>query len=298
MQWQPVLAFIGILFCSSCLSVDADSTPHKTPDWRVYRSAPTQEHSREPLVNYRPSQGRFMFKDLKNENDVSLATRLLGAVGSRIEFIDRHWDRWQYYDGDDDPIEKLDLYSKPENWSSAFGICRVERYEISFSNTGGIESVTAKPRYGIEGPIFQKADFDWELSSDACGQVPRSHLPSYFPADDFLDAHDIAQILVVAIDEAAQPKKLTYKLSCNKFGGRECSPGIRTYLGRLRLDQIDEKTTINCAYTTAPEEHCFTVKVGGNRIGPFPKYITVRGSNYMSNVKVYSVEVREDTTIS
>jgi hypothetical protein len=72
----------------------------------------------------------------------------------------------------------------------------------------------------------------------------------------------------------------------------------RSYLSKLRLNEIDETIEINCCYAKDPGEHCNTVTVGEHRLGPFPKRITIKGLTYMNNWKVHSVEIREGSTIS
>jgi len=284
----------------ACGAAENSSTPKGVePDWRTFRSVALEQDQVDQQPNYRATPRSFRFQDLKNEGDAALAKRLLGAVGERIVFIDRHKDRWQYYDGDSAPIESIDLYSRPESWGSAFGICRSEKYEIEFSDDGKIEMVSVTPRYGVEGPIFQKEDFDWDFFRDRmCEDVPSNHTPSYFPASDVLAAQDLAILLSKAVYLAGQAGELPFKLDCRTYEDRECSAGTRAYLGNLRLHDIDQTSEINCPYASGPEDDCYTVTVGEHQLGPFPKQITIRGSTYMNNWKVHSVSIREGLTIS
>jgi len=269
------------------------------PDWKLFRSTASGDTLFEGDENYRSRPGVFLFRDLKNESDASLAHRLLGEAGRRIVHIDRNKDRWQYYSGEDDPIESVALYSKAESWGSAYGICRSEKYEISFTDEGKIQSVSVTPRFGVEGPIFQRKDFDWDLFRDKmCAVVPGNHTPTYFPAGDVLEAKDLATLLAKAIDIAGRPGELPYKLTCQAASGEACAPDIRSFLSKMTLKEIDETSQINCPYADVPGENCFTVTVGEGRLGPFPKWITIKGSTYMNNWKVHSVEVREGFTVS
>lgn len=289
---------IANLLAASC-GVSGERRDASDPDWKVYRSAAAKNEEFAGDLSYKPRPDIFVFRDLKSEGDVSLARRLLGAAGQRIVHIDRHRDRWQYYEGDDDPIHDIVLYSKPESWGSAYGICRSEKYEISFAEDGKIGSVTVTPRYGVEGPIFQKDGFDWGFfRTKMCETVPGNHTPSYFPADDVIEAHDLAILLAKAIDLAGKAGDLPYRLNCKTHGGEVCSTRVREYLSKLKLNEIDHTSKINCPYPRGPKDTCFTVTVGENRLGPFPKKITIQGSTYMNNWVVHSVEVRESFTIS
>lgn len=292
------LLLAALMLCSGCTPSGADTAPKRQPDWRTFRSIPSADHPIESRNSYRPQSNRFLVSDLKYETDSSLAGRLLGAVGLRIAFIDRHNGRWPIYESDNQPIKAIDLYTQPENWGTTSGICRVEKYQVSFSDDGTISSVSVTPRFAIEGPINSAQEFDSDREANLCKSVPASHAPSYFPADGALEAEALANLLVAAIDEAAQDGQLTYRLSCKSAFGGECLPGIRRYLGLLRLDRINETSRINCPYVTGPAEHCFTVKVDEGLIGPFPSYITVRGSTYMNHVKVFEVSIRQSSTIS
>jgi hypothetical protein len=294
-------AFLVFVLSSAACGVSGSSSDSITndPDWKSFRSTATNGGDFAGDVNYRPRPGSFLFRDLKNESDASLATRLLGEVGRRIVHIDRNRDRWQYYSSDDDPVESIALYSKPESWGSAYGICRSEKYEISFSGDGRIESVEVSPRYGVEGPIFQKYNFDWDFfRGRMCETVPGSHTPSYFPAENVLEAQDLAILLAKAIDLAGKNGKLSYNLTCQTYSGEACRPDIRAYLGKLSLKEIEKTSEITCPYAKGPGENCFTVTVGKGRLGPFPKMITIKGSTYMNDWKVHSVEVSEGFTVS
>jgi hypothetical protein len=215
--------------------------------------------------------------------------------------VDRHRDRWQYYEGDKDAAESVDLYTRPYALGSQFGLCGVEKYSIEFDDEGRIESVAVSQRYGVEGPIFQKADFDWDHYYNVmCASAPATHAPSYFPAPDSLMADHTAELLVALFDIASSSAALPFELECTSWEEkRACSKGIREYLGSLRLDDIDEFTLANCPLAGAPPNSiCFTVISGVHQLGPFPKYITVKGSTYMNNVQIDSVDVLESFTVS
>jgi|GEM_PF-7011183 len=267
------------------------------PDWEKFRTVPVRSEGTELDENYKPSAGKFVFADLRNEPDESLARRLVGALASRIVYIDRRPNRWQYYHSDGDPIHDIVLYSQPEPLGSAFGLCRIEAYEISFNSDGSISSVRVSPRYGVEGPIFQKSDFDWdEFRGSMCDNVPPDHTPSYFPGgDSVLDAQDLAILLSLAIDEAGRRGDLPYELFCRSYSGKACEDDIRQYLSELRLQEIDGVSRFNCDRS---DEDCFTVTVGENELGPYPKYITIKGTTHMNNWEVYSVSVVEGQTMS
>lgn len=299
MPRKAALLFAIVLSASCGISSGRAGVDVNDPDWESYRSTASNDDTFVGNANYRPRPGSFLLRDLKSETDTSLANRLLGEVGRRIVHIDRNRDRWQYYNGDDDPIESIALYSKPESWGTAYGICRSEKYEISFSGDGKIESVAVSPRYGVEGPIFQKDNFDWDLfRGKMCASVPGNHTPSYFPAGDVLEAQDLAILFAKAIDLAGRAGELPYKLTCQTYRGEACAPDIRAYLSKLTLREIEETSEINCPYAKGPGENCFTVTIGEGRLGPFPKMITIKGSTYMNDWKVHSVEVRESFTVS
>lgn len=301
MRREVTCMLISFLLPSCGIPTDAQSSNSEDPDWRVFRSIAAEDDVFYGTPGYEPTAGKFLFRDLKNESDTSLAGRLLGAVGARLVYIDRRKPRWEYYDGEEDPIHDIALYSQPESWGSAFGVCRSEKYEVSFSDDGEIESVSVTPHYGVEGPIFLKekddADSDYFRGS-MCEVVPPNHTPSYFPSDGVLDAKDLAILLSKAIHLAGQSEPLPYDLSCETYAGEDCTPGSREFLSKLRLDEIDEVSEINCGYADGPERDCYTVKVGDHRLGPFPKQITVKGSTYMNNWEVFKVSIREGFTIS
>jgi len=299
---KSLAAPLWIAFITSCANQTpeeptATTVSYLEPDWEKFRTVPVPSAGVEFDDAYAPTAGRFVFADLKNETDESLAQRLLGSLASRIVFIDRHQNRWRYYQSDDEPIDDITLFSQPEPWGSAFGLCRIEKYEISFNDDGSISSVQVSPRYGVEGPIFQKSDFDWEeFRGPMCDNVPPDHTPSYFPAgESVLDAQDLAILLSLAIDEAGRATPLPYDLTCATYQGESCISDIRPYLRNLRLRDINSVSKINCARS---EEDCFTVTVGEHELGPFPKHITVRGTTHMNEWQVYSVNVRESYTIS
>lgn len=271
------------------------------PSWETYRAEAQPEQRSLSARNPRPPKdlGRFTFYDLKNESDASLAARLLGENGKRIAYIDRQPSRWQYYSGDNEAIESVDLYTHPATLGSPYGLCGVEKYSFKFDEKGKIESVESSERFGIEGDVFQKKDFDWDNYTKMCEAASTSHAPSYFPAKDAFAAQDAAHVLVTAIDiSASSVDKLPFKLECTR-DGKSCKASLRPYLGRLRLKDIDEFSFAGCpVFESKPKDVCFTVQVGENQLGPFPKYITVRGSNYMNNIKVYSISVIESFTMS
>lgn len=298
MHRNAALLFASLLFASCSASSGTSDDDASEPNWETYRSVAANGGVFAGDAKYKPNPGIFVFRDLKSEGDASLAHRLLGEVGQRIVYIERNRERWQYYSAEDDPIDSLVLYSRPESWGSAYGICRTEKYEISFTDDGKIESVIVTPRYGVEGPIFQKKDFNWEFFREKmCEAVPGNHMPSYFPADDVLDAKDLAILLTKAIDLAGRHGNLPYELNCQSYRGDACAPSIREYLATLKLQDIDETSQINCSYPKGPGEHCYTVTVGKNKLGPFPKKITIHGSTYMNNWYVHLVDVREGYTV-
>ena len=314
-RWQDLLMSWSIIrvllplwiagFLISCSyssgeQLDEQSSNYVQPDWQKFRSVPSEQHVPEAPAGYTPTDGKFVFADLKYESGESLSRRLLGALASRIVFIDRQRDRWQYYQDDDEAIHEIELFSQPEPWGSAYGLCRIEKYEISFSEDGSISSVLVSPRYGVEGPIFQKSAFDWEeFRGPMCDEVPSSHTPSYFPtSESVLEAQDLAILLSIAIDEADRDEKLSYDLSCQSYRGEPCAEDIRRYLGGLRLHEIDSVSRLNCTRASAPEEDCFTVTVGEHELGPNPKYITIKGTTYMNEWEVHSVSVIESLTVS
>ncbi len=277
---------------------------YQPPDWRQYRAREANVPNVPP--NPSPSRNgiggdRFTFGDLKSETDESLARRLLGEAGGRIAYIDRYWRRWNLYNGDDDGAERIDLYTRPYALGSQYGLCGVEKYSVEFDDEGRIRSVTVSQRYGVEGPIFQKSDFDWEHYSNVmCASVPATHAPSYFPATDSIMADRAAELLIVLFDLAASSEPLPFSLECRAWEERrDCGQGIREYLGQLRLEEIDEFSLVNCSLEdVSPHSVCFTITTGVHQIGPFPKHITVRGSTYMNNVRLDSVEVLESFTVS
>lgn len=305
MKMRKIHSLFGVLLvgllhgCSNKPTTTSDpSSNYIQPNWEKFRSTPFEQEEVKVVAGYAPTEGRFVFADLKYESDESLSRRLLGALSSRIVFIDRQRHRWKYYRSDNDPIRSLTLFSRPEPWGSAYGLCRTERYEISFLDDGSIESVDVSPRYGVEGPIFQKGNFDWDkFRGSMCDEILGSHTPTYFPVNDsVLDAQDLAILLSLAVDEAGRDGELSYDLYCKSIQGEECAKGIRQYISTLRLNEIDSVNKFNCV--RGPNEDCFTVTVGDHQLGPYPKIITIKGTTYMNAWQVYSVSVIESFTMS
>ena len=295
---------LGILaLCAGCGAqpVKFDWGKYQPPDWRKYQARDIEPgnlvHSPSD-VSQRQDRGRVTFADLKNESDQSLAQRLLGAAGQRIAYIDRHRARWRFYQSDRDAAESIDLYTHPDALGSQYGLCGTEKYAITFDDSGHISTVSVTDRYGVEGAIFQKADFDWDRYNNVmCKSVPATHAPSYFAASDAESGLDLARILVAAIDLAHGSETLPYRLTCRGYK-QPCSGDIRKYIGDLRLEDIDAFDLSNCPLPGGPQALCYTVTTGEHRLGPFPKTITVKGSDYMNNVRVDSVDVNEGFTIS
>lgn len=298
----PLLLTAIVVTTLGCSNVSAPSMAGKDheyvePNWEKFRSIPFEQSAVETPAGYRPVEGRFVFADLKYESDRSLSKRLIGALSSRIGFVDRRQERWQYYSADDDPIHSITLFARPESWGSAFGLCRTERYEISFNDDGTISSVDVSPRYGVEGPIFQKGNFDWDdFRGRMCDEVPASHARSYFPvSDSVLDARKLAILLSLAIDEAGRQGALSYDLSCSSYDGTKCHGDLRAFLSELRLHEIDAVSSENC---TGDASVCFTATVGKNKLGPNPKRITIKGSTHLNEWHVQSISIVESFTIS
>lgn len=291
------------LACAAC-GVETGSfdwNKYQPPDWRKFqaRDARLSLAPQRPGSSHKPDYDRVTFHDLKTESDSSLAQRLLGLIGRRITYIDRHRDRWRYYRSEGAPAESIDLYTHPAALGSQYGLCGVEKYSVRFDDSGRVQSVSQSERYGVEGAIFQKGNFDWDFyGKQMCKAAPASHAPSYFPAVDESAALDLVTLLVPVIDLAASSTPLPYKLECRQSDGRPCGDDVRKYLGRLRLEEIGEFSRAKCPPHGGPREVCFTIKTGERRLGPFPKYITVTGSTYMHNIRVDLVDVDEGFTVS
>jgi hypothetical protein len=297
---------IGLGVVSLCATCGAkptnfDWSKYQPPDWHKYQAGDAKAElgvHTPSRTAHEPDAGRVTFGDLKNESDRSLARRLLGAVGERIAYIDRHRDRWRYYQSDNDAAEDIDLYTHPNALGSQYGLCGTEKYTISFDDSGRISTVSEAERYGVEGAIFQKADFDLNYYYNVmCKSAPASHAPSYFSASDSSAAQHLAMLLIPAIDLASSSGALPYRLTCRGYR-QPCSRDIRKYLGALRLEDIDGFDLSNCPLPGGPQAVCFTIETGDGRLGPFPKTITVKGSTYMNNVRVDSVDIDEGFTIS
>jgi hypothetical protein len=298
---RPIaLLMLGFTTCANN-SIQWSWEDQHAPSWERYKAEAQPEQGPLPTRNPRPptDAGRFTFYDLKNESDTSLATRLLGENGKRIAYIDRQPSRWQYYADDKAAIGSIDLYTRPAKLGSQYGLCGIEKYSFRFDSSGRIKSLELSNRFGIEGNIFQKDHFDWDNYTKMCEAAPASHAPSYFPAKDPFTADDAARVLVAAIDiSASSVGELPFRLVCTR-NGKSCSSETRSYLGELRLKDIDDLSFATCPiYGSKPNDVCFTVEVGRNQLGPFPKYLTVSGSTYMNNIEVYSVSVTESSTVS
>ena len=132
-----------------------------------------------------------------------------------------------------------------------------------------------------------------------CKSASPSHISSYFPATDASSAQHAALVLITAIDiSASSVSELPFRLECIR-NTKSCRSVLRKYLGKLRLKDIDAFSFANCPILKSKlGDVCFTVEVGRNHLGPFPKYISVRGSTYMNNIRVESVSVIESFTLS
>src|SRR5947209_6889548 len=102
---MPQRLIVGMCLLALCAACGAKPTEfdwnkYQPPDWRTYQArAVAPDHTTPAGANFAAGRdaGTVTFHDLKTESDQSLARRLLGAVGQRIAYIDRHQDRWQYY---------------------------------------------------------------------------------------------------------------------------------------------------------------------------------------------------------
>lgn len=298
--WPVALLTLGFSACGNNSTQWSWEEKHP-PSWETYRAEAQPEQRSLSARNLRSptDAGRFTFYDLKNESDASLAARLLGENGKRIAYINRHSSRWEYYSGDKAAIESIDIYTHPAEVGSQYGLCGVEKYSFKFDDAGRIESLESSKRFGVEGDIFQKKDFDWDKYTKMCEAASASHAPSYFPAKGSIAALDAASVLVTAIDiSASSVGELPFRLECTS-DGKSCNPALRSYLGKLHLKDIDDFSFAGCpVFESKPKDVCFTVEVGRNQFGRFPKYLTVRGSTYMHDVRVYSVTVIESFTMS
>lgn len=304
--WAATLYLL--LVCTACrpeghAPTKWDWSKYHVPDWRTYRARDANLMA-GTVVGPRAAQSvdstPFTFHDLKTDTDQTLIQRLLGQVGERIAYVDRGKARWRYYRGENDPVEFIDLYTQPHAGGTQYGLCSAERYSVTFYR-GHIYKVSVAERFGIEGPIFQWpiSDHDWSYYEDAmCKSVPLSHAPSYFPAPDVFTAQHVAMLLLPVIDLAGSPAPLPYRLTCRNADKRQCDDNVRRFLGALRLEDIDEFSLANCPLAIDLKSVCFTVKTGEGRLGPFPKWITVKGSTYMENIRVDSVEIDESFTMS
>ena len=166
------------------------------------------------------------------------------------------------------------------------GFVELRSIRSASMTSGHVSTVSVEDRYGVEGAIFQKPDFDWDYYYKVmCKSVPASHAPSYFPASDSQTAQDAAMFLIPAIDLAHSSGTLPYRLACHGYK-QPCSGDIRKFIGDLRLEGIDKFDLSNCPLPAGPKEVCFTVETGEGRLGPFPKTITVKGSTFMNNPRV------------
>ncbi len=274
---------------------------YRPPRWQDYRAPALPAMPPAPTGSFRGSPARAVivtFGDLKTESDASLARRLLGKVGARIAFIDRHRERWYLFKKPEEAAERLDLFTHPAPQGSSFGICGVEHTTIEFDEAGRIETVESRNRFGVEGPLFQKSDFDWDGYRRTCARAAPGHAPRYFPAPDSLVAQDVARLAIVVFERNASSAPLPFTQRCWAANDRPCVSSVRGYLGSLRLDRINEYSEINCRLGNKPPGSiCFTIKVDEGRRGPFPKYITVTGSTYLHRLRIDSVEVFEYFTM-
>jgi hypothetical protein len=306
MRKRAASGLLVIVLSASCGASPTkfDWARYPVPDWRKYQAASVDPATQDQISGHSEQHtnlGRVTFGNLKTESDKSLAQRLLGQVGRRIAYIDRHPDRWRYYQSDGEPAESLDLYTHPDALGSQYGLCGTEKYSITFDDSGRISAVSVTHRYGVEGPIFQWPipDQDWDnYYKVMCASAAASHAPSYFPAPDSITADRVASLLIYAIDLAASSMPLPYQLHCHMNDGSACRDDVRQYLGDLRLDDIDELTLANCPLPGGPKAVCFTVETGQGKLGPFPKMITVKGSTYMNKMRVDSVDFDEGFTVS
>lgn len=306
MSKRATIVMLSTALCASCSAAQTkfDWAKYQLPDWRKYQAASVHRPAQDQIASQSDRQsdlGRVTFGDLKSESDESLARRLLGAVGRRVAYIDRHPNRWRYYHSDGEAAGTLELYTHPEALGSQYGLCGTEKYSISFDGSGHIAMVSVTQRYGVEGAIFQWpiSDQDWEnYYKIMCASAEASHAPSYFPAPDSIVAGNVVSLLIPAIDLAASSGPLPYKLNCHMYDGSACRDDIRGYLGRLRLDEIDELSLANCPLPSDPKAVCFTIETGQGELGLFPKTITVNGSVYMKKLRVDSVDVTEGFTMS
>jgi hypothetical protein len=307
-RWAVALWLV--LICAAChpeglASAKWDWNKYHAPDWRKYRAGDASlSAGSAPAPSAKPNteSARFTFHDLKTETDATLVQRLLGQAGQNIAYVDRYKWRWRYYSGENDPAEFVDLYTQPHALGSQYGLCGSEDYSFSFDDKGHVYRLSVTQRYGIEGPVFQWpiSDRDWDYyEKGMCDSVPASHAPSYFPATNPLAAEGVPMALVPVIDLAASPAPLPYLLACRDPDKHPCRDNIRRYLGQLRLKDIDEFSLANCPPNgDEPGSICFTIKTGDGRLGPFPKWITVKGSDYMNRIRVDSVDVEEGFTMS
>jgi len=298
---------LALLACCSREPKAFDWSHYQPPDWKKYRTEDAETpngstHSRNSLpAKVSTAQfERFTFADLKTESDASMAFRLLGAVGRRIAYIDRHRDRWELYSSGSDPAESIDLYTHPDALGSQYGLCGVEKYTIEFDDGGAIASVGVQHRYGVEGPIYQGPNVDWDYYyKRMCAEVPASHAPNYFPAPDAFLADDASELLVILFDQAQSARGPAFPIKCRSYGGEACKGDIHAYLGKLKLSDIDELSEANCTYDVGPSyKVCFTITTGTHQLGPFPKYITVKGSTHMNRYRIDAVDVMEGFTVS
>jgi hypothetical protein len=285
--------------CSS--SASPSTRPNRNiGDWTVFRSqlSPSVTLRAQAGLQQKHEEDRFTFGDLKNESDRNLAKRLLGAAGERISLVDRRKSRWRYYKSDNEPVEAIDLYTKPAILGSQFGICGVEKYTVNFDDFGKVSSVSVVRRYGVEGPFLQKSDFTWDQYRAMCAAASPLHAPNYFPAPSGQAALDVASLLAVAITQAGTPEGLGFRLSCTDVDGGQCAGDIRAYLAQLRFNEIFQVEKSDCHTTERKLPKCFVVHTGEHLLGPFPKAIRIGGSTYMNEVRVDAIEIQESFTMS
>lgn len=119
MSKRTAIVLLVTALCASCSATQTkfDWARYQPPDWRKYQAPSVRRPAQKQIASQSKQHsdlGLVTLGDLKSESDESLAQRLLGELGRRIAYIDRHPDRWRYYQGDGEAAESLDLYTHPE----------------------------------------------------------------------------------------------------------------------------------------------------------------------------------------